>query len=193
MSLFVFNPFRASEELAPTQLRGQKMMSWLRVLLTPVKWLSDLFTEDYCLGSNAAYYDNAATYSLGDRVRWSDRGVYELRVTSSTGVDPTGETLSRTNWFNILKDYIGIDSRIVWNGQIIVFEEIINEFYGITSAPFIYCYETPNGSASTGLAVFIPVAFWTTLGTTNAQRQASVYGFAKNYVLGTYTFIATPY
>src|SRR5688572_14071449 len=121
MSLFVFNPYRISEELTPSQLRGNKMMAWLRVLLRPFKRDSDIF-KMYCKGVDYADYDNGATYSKGDRVVHGDGGVYELRVASSTGVYPTGETLSATNWRKILENFIGADERVRYNGQLIVFE-----------------------------------------------------------------------
>jgi len=192
MSLFEFNPFRASEELTPSQLRGSKMMAWLRVLLRPMKWLSDLFTEDFILGTNSEYYDNAKTYVKGNRVIWEDRGVYELKVSSSVGVNPTGETLSAINWFKILNDFIGIDEIYKTTGQLIVAEYTINRWFNITSAPYIY-FEELTGTPQTTLICYVPILKVTNLGDTSNAQLSALRRFTDRCFLGNIVVSITTY
>ena len=193
MSLFKFNPFRTSEELIPAQLRSDKLIAFVRVLLRPVKWLSSLFLDDYCKGSNAPTYNNATTYTMYDRVKWYDKGLYELRVSSSVGVHPTGDTLSKTNWLKVLDCWIGADERVRWNSQRIVFEYAINKWFDVTSAPYIYLGTIPLGATNVTVEINIPTAVWTALGSTNTARDNVVIQFAKRYTPSGYIISVLPY
>lgn len=184
MSLFIFNVFRTGEELTPPPLRQPKLTQWLRVLLRPIQWLSDLFNEDYLQGVNYDNYDNSTAYVIYDRVIWKDFGVYELRVNTSTGVLPTGSALSSTNWIKVLDNFVGLNDRVKFNGQIIVFEAAINKQFQITSAPFIYLEPITVGASQTFVTIFVPIAVYNTLAPNNTARTNRVREFAEKYTLG---------
>lgn len=181
MSLYTYNPFRASEELTPHQLRQNKMMAWLRVLLRPTKYLTDIFKK-YREGANYDLYDNATNYTKGDRVVWNDYAVYEARV-ATVGVYPTGASLSSTNWRKILDSFIGADERVRYNGQLIIFEYAINRAFRVTAPPYIYVESMAVGVSQTFVRIKVPVAVYTALGPNNTARTARVEGFAEKYTL----------
>lgn len=193
MSLFVFNPFRISEELTPPAIRKVKMMAWLRVLIRPIKYVSDLFFNDFCKGANYADYNNATVYIKYDRVVWSDLAVYELKVSTSTGVNPTGDSLSSTNWRKIQDYFIGVDERVRFNGQLIVFEYAINKHFRVTSAPYIYVGDFPHGATNINVELNVPIAVWTALGPNATSRNNRLIQFAQQYTLGGYSHSVVTY
>jgi hypothetical protein len=182
MSLFSFNPFRSSEELTPTQLREAKMMAWLRTLLRPMKYMTDLFLDDYCKGSNAPAYNSGTAYVKYDRVRFTNQGVYELKVATSTGVAPEANSLSKTNWNKVLNNFIGADERVRYNCQLIVFEYALNRWFNITAAPYAYVSYVGAGTMGTNYTdLYFPLAVYNTLGLTNVERFDNVNDFFKIY------------
>jgi len=193
MSLFYFNVFRTGEELTPPPLRQPKFTQWMRVLLRPIQWLSDLFNDDYLQGASYLEYDNSTAYVIYDRVIWQDRGVYELRVATSTGVKPTGNALSSTNWIKILDNFIGLNERMKYNGQLIVFEYAINKWFMIDSAPYIYCSPVTPPATQVFVEIKVPNAVYTTLGDNNTARDNRVREFAAKYTLGGINIQITPY
>jgi hypothetical protein len=186
MSLFVFNPFRASEELLPSVLRKPKQIAWLRVLLTPLKYICDLLLKDYFDGVVYNSYNNATTYYKYQRITWTDNGVYELRVTSSVGVLPTGSSLSATNWRKILDTYIGLNERVKYNSQIIILEHAINKHFKVTAPPYIYFQIVPTGATSITCAAKVPLALFNSLGANNVERQNRVLNFTRKYTIAGY-------
>lgn len=184
MSIYAFDPFRASEELTPPQLRQPKMLAWLRTLLRPLKWVSDLFLDDYCKGSNYGLWDGAVTYVKYDRVQWYDDGVYECRVSSSLNIKPTGHSQSKTDWIKILDDFIGVDEKIKYNGQLIVLEYALNRRFGMTAPPYAYFDAVSPPTPMPTLTINFPVAVYANLGPTNAARKARVLEFVYKYSIG---------
>lgn len=193
MSLFVFNPFRRGEEITPNELRSKTVTAFVRVLLRPLAWCADLFFYDFCKGTNALRYDNAVTYKKFERVIWKDGAVYELKVVASAGVKPTGDALSYDRWKKVLNNFIGIDERIKYNGQIIVFVEAINKHFNITSAPYIYVDTIPQGAFSIFVEIWVPNAVWNTLGNNPTAKDNVVSAFAVNYILGDHAIVVSNY
>ena len=186
MSLFVFNPFRASEELLPSVLRKPKQIAWLRVLLTPLKYICDLLLKDYFNGVNFNSYNNATTYSKYDRITWTDNGVYELKVTSSVGVLPTGSALSATNWRKILNTYIGLNERVKYNSQIIILEYAINKHFKVSAPPYIYFVQIPTGASAILCEAKVPIALYNSLGANGVERTNRVNNFTRKYTIAGY-------
>ena len=181
MSLFVYNPLRISEELTPPQLRRPAFINWLRVLLRPIKWLADNFNNDYVKGSSAPDYNNATTYTKYDRVVWKDFGVYELRVSTSSGVSPTGDYLSPTNWYKIQDNFLGVNERARTNGQLIVLAYIMNKQFRVTSAPYIY-FQIVNTPPAQYFQVYVPLATYNALGANNTARTNRINNYIIKYL-----------
>jgi hypothetical protein len=193
MGLFELNPFRKTEELTPSELRQPRMTAWLRVLMRPTKYITDLFLTDYCKGANYPYYDNSTTYIKNDRVIWSNYCVYELKVATSTGVDPTGEALSTTNWRKVLNDFLGVDEKVRYNGQLIVFEYALNRRFRVSAPPYIYCVQVTPPTGQLFVEIMVPAAVYAALGTNNTARDNRIKEFAFKYTLAGRDITVTPY
>jgi len=129
MSIYTLNFYVIGESLIPPKLRNIKLKSWLTVLLTP---LSDYYQRSfmkYKEGDNAADYSGSTTYFFSDRVRYTDKSIYECIVTTSTGVDP----YSTTNWVKLNNIFIACDERIKYSSQKILFEYALNNFFNTAS------------------------------------------------------------
>lgn len=125
MSIYQIDTSYVSEQLTPPKLRGVKILAWLKVLLKPISILFDINFLEYKIGSTESDYNNATTYSFGSRVRYIDKSIYELIVSSSVGVNPS----STTNWIKINDIFIGCDERIKYNSQKLLFEYALNKFF----------------------------------------------------------------
>lgn len=193
MSLFILNVFRRGEDLTPPKLRSETITSLVRVVLKPLDYCSKLFFNSFCGGSTAPRYDNSIAYSKVDRVIWQDGSVYELVVTSSTGVKPTGDSLSKKNWLKVQENFIGIDERVRYNGQRIVFEYAINKWFNVTASPYIYLGTVPNGSTSLTCEIYVPIAVWTALGNNTPSRDNRIKSFAIKYVPAGYIITILTY
>lgn len=191
--MIVFNPFRVSEELIPAVIRTPKHVAWLRVLLRPLKTLTDKFLIDYCQGITASAYNGATAYVYLDRVTWTDLAVYELIVSTSTGVDPTGNALSSTNWRKIQMSAIGADDRVKVNGQLIKLTYAVNQHYGVTSNPYIYFTAITPGVYSSVLTVHVPIAVFNTMGPDIISRGNNISRYLKLYVPAEFTYNITTY
>lgn len=195
MSAYDYNVFRVSEELLPPQIRRPKMLAWLRVILNPLSRLKDLFRRGYLEGSLSEDYDNAATYLKYEQVVLEDFYVYELKVTSSVGVAPTGDTLSETNWRRVLTNHIGADERVWYNNQIIILEYALNKYFRNPSpADQIYLtVHSPWTAGTTAFTVNVPVALHTSLGGSSTARNNRVRAFVDQYNNPAYIYAISTY
>jgi hypothetical protein len=116
----------------PPILRTPKFLAWIYVIVKPVQKLWQLVFEDYAVGSAYLDYSNVTTYSLGDKVRWDDKSIYELITSASLGNNPT-DTI---NWVKINDLFIGVNERIKYSAQKLLFEYALNRFF-ITSGIYI--------------------------------------------------------
>lgn len=135
-------------------------------------------------------YSGATSYTPGNRVIFTDKGVYE-NIKASTGVAPSGEDLSPTHWRQIQKYYLGVTERSQYNGQIIAFIKAINDWFGVTSAPYIYLVN--NNNIGSGYAFFFPLAVYNSLGPTNTDRDNVILKFTDRYTCAGITYNITTY
>ena len=69
---------QAGNLLTPPSKRNSVWLAFLNACLYPVQWLHDLVFNDYANGSGAFAYSVTNTYTVGNRAKWVDFGVYEL-------------------------------------------------------------------------------------------------------------------
>lgn len=112
------------KQLLPPVLRNSRVIAWGAVLLQPIQWLHDFIFGEYSDGAVYNTYSNATAYVIGDKVIYTDRGVYEC-ITNTTGNLPTNATY----WKLVNNNYIGIRERIVYNSQKILFEYALNRWF----------------------------------------------------------------
>lgn len=124
MSIYDIDYDAKVNELSPPDKREAKSMAWLRALVTPIQWLRDKFLGDYRSGTSAAQW-SAGTYSEGDIVIYK-QVVYQSLIDSNTS------TPSEPNWAVYLPSFIGVDSRVLYNGIYLVLTYALNQYYGTT-------------------------------------------------------------
>lgn len=109
--------------------RTPKHIAWLTVLLSPFKWVVDLWQDDYLAGASYSAYDAGTTYDKGDRVQY-EYGIYESVVGSNTG-----QSIDDTDyWLKVQDDFIGLDTRRYFNSTKLMLEYALNTRYGTTFA-----------------------------------------------------------
>jgi len=182
MSIYQIDTTYVGEQLTPPKLRGVKLLAWLQVLLKPLSALFDISFLGYKTGSLDSDYNSGTTYSFGNRVRYTDKSVYELIVSTSTGVDPT----NITNWIKVNDVFIGCDERVKYNAQKLLFEYALNKFFLVPSGGSqIYIqnqttFVTPFVMGNSGaLSSSMPL---------NSINQINFLGNSYTYTSGTYDY-----
>ena len=132
MAIYDYNSNTVAEQLSPPTLRVSKFLAWLYVLAKPIQNLHDLIFSDYKVGNVYYNYSNVATYGFSDRVRWTDKAIYECIVSTSLGNLPS----NTTKWVKVNDAFIGTDERVKYSAQRIIFESALNTFF-ITSGIYI--------------------------------------------------------
>jgi hypothetical protein len=78
-------------------------------------------------GNAAALYNGATAYAVGNQVKYTDKAIYQCWVAS------TGNLPTNTNyWFKIQDKFVGIEPRMKYNAQHLLFEWALNEWFGTT-------------------------------------------------------------
>lgn len=182
MSIYQIDTTYVSEQLTPPKLRGVKLLAWLQMLLKPLSILFDINFLGYKLGSSDSDYSGATTYTFGNRVRYTDKSIYELIVSTSTGIDPT----NTTNWIKINDVFIGCDERVKYNAQKLLFEYALNKFFLVPIVGSqiyidnVTTFVTPFVMGNTGT--------YSSSMPTNSINQINFLGNAYNYTSGSYDY-----
>lgn len=139
MSLFELDTDYVSEQLTPPKLRKDKQLSWLKVLLSPLDRLFNIDFKDYTLGAVYDAFDISTPYVISDRVIWTDKRIYEC-IAPSLGFLPSDTTY----WLLIQDNFIGVDERIKYNSQKLLFEYALNRFFLVDVLPADQIFITNN-------------------------------------------------
>lgn len=190
MSIYTYTADFVSERITPPLLRLAKHLAWIRTFTAGLKWNSERFTK-FIESDSALDYDNGATYSPGTTCRWTDNAIY-FNVNKASiivsGIKPRGSSLSDSVWVKVQDNYIGIDERMKYTGQLITLQYALNRLFRIESSPFLYI---ENGSTSE-IKIYVPLAVYTTLGATNTGRDQAVVSMAeKHCASGTFITVAS--
>jgi hypothetical protein len=121
MSLFNINFINKIIELLPPDKREVKELAWVKSLGSPIQYLKGKFINDYKEGSD---YPNwvAGSYGKGDIVVYK-KVLYESNVDGNTDTPPSSK------WNRYLDSFIGSDDRVKYNGQKVVLEYALNQYY----------------------------------------------------------------
>ncbi|CAB4126203.1 hypothetical protein UFOVP153_45 [uncultured Caudovirales phage] len=119
MGLYNINFNNKIIELLPPDKRKGVLVRWLQSLISPIQYLRDKILGDYKEGSDYAQWI-AGTYAKGARVVYK-QVVYESLVDSNTAQPPS------QNWATYLPSFMGVDKRILFNGQKLVMEYALNQ------------------------------------------------------------------
>lgn len=179
-----------TENLITPTKRKPTTLDFMGSIAENLQYLRDNFLGDYRLGSAYPAYSGGTAYVPYDRVQWTDMGVYE-NIVASTGVDPSGMAASVATWRKLQDNYLGVNTRVQYNGQIIIFLSAVNAWFGVTVAPLIYLVN--NNSAGLGFTLFVPVAVYNALGATNPDRERRFREFSDKYAVAGLVYQITTY
>lgn len=138
MSLVEVNDINYVEEkLIPPLLRTPIRLDWLKTLTAPIqKKYNDIYSiESFVRSFSVSKWSVLTAYTVGVRVRYGV-AVWECLI-ANTGVDPTSDTVT---WFQIAQDFVGVDERIKFSSQHMVFQYVLNRYLNTTAytVPKIY-------------------------------------------------------
>lgn len=137
MSFYDFDTNIVGPQLMPPELRKSKHLAWIRVILSPVQYLRDLFFNLFIGGQVYPIYGAFTPYNRGDRVTNYDKAVYECLINGTvSGLSgPSGDPA----WMKVVELFIGVDERVLYSSQIIVLEYALNKYFLVQPAdPQIY-------------------------------------------------------
>lgn len=167
------------KELLPPKKRLLNWLAWINSLAAALQSVHSYFFIIYKTGSSAPVWDNATTFFKGVQVVYFDNGVYECLQTNSATVP----NLYPDYWYKITDNYIGVDERLKYNSQIIIYEYALNKWFR-------------NIGATNQIYVVNNVTYGTAflLGNTGQYSSSlpNTYWFAANALGNTYT-VSTPY
>lgn len=112
---------KAALQLLPADKRVSGMWAWVKALFAPLQYLHDLLFQSYKIGSTATAYASG-TYAKGDRVIYQ-HAVYESLIGSNTTLPISA------SWTKVQDNYIGVDERLQYNCQKLVFEYALNKWF----------------------------------------------------------------
>lgn len=130
MSLYDIDFNQQGRLLLPPKKRKPKMLAWIYALFKPLQWNRDRFFNVFT-GSDFTLqpFDSGNSYSYGDMTIWPDNSVYEcLNPTPESG-STSSPALKPDNWYKLQDCFIGVDERLTFNSQIIVFEYALNRWF----------------------------------------------------------------
>ena len=135
----------------PPKKRLPIYKAWTKTLLNPLQVLYNTMFGTFQYGNAAAIWSGATAYAVGDQVKYTDKSIYQCWVANTNNI-PTDTTY----WFKIQDKFVGIEPRMKYNAQHLLFEWALNEWFGTTfvntpSASDIYI--DPNNASDAVLYV----------------------------------------
>ena len=130
MSIYDLNYYQKAYEAMPVNKRLPIYKGWLYSLIYPMVWLRNVVFDLYKSGLTYSEY-TAGTYSKGDRVYYA-KSIYESLIDSNTDAPTTD------NWLKIVDNFIGVDERILFRSEKIVFEYALNKWFNTDSEPCVW-------------------------------------------------------
>jgi hypothetical protein len=118
---------KVAPQMLPPDKRFTKTVTWVKILLSPLQYLRDIWFGSYRTGSNAAAWVNSTPYAKYALVKYSNKIIYESLVNNNTAL-PTDVNYWRVAQLN----FIGLSERILYNGQKLVLEYALNKWFGTT-------------------------------------------------------------
>lgn len=112
-------------EHLPVDKRVEPNISIGKSLLSGLQWLRDLYLGDYKTGAVVPNY-SSGTYFFGNKVIYN-KAVY-LCIVEFTNNPPTDSY----SWQQIQQNFLGVDERVLYNGNKVVYEYALNRWFGTT-------------------------------------------------------------
>lgn len=123
-TIYDLNTDQQVVELLPPDKRTKTTVAWLQAALrSTIQFLRDALLDRYRNGSTDSAYA-AGIYALGAFVQYQ-KGVYVSIIPDNTDA-PT----VTTSWYKVQDNFIGLNERILYNGEKIVMEYALNRWFG---------------------------------------------------------------
>lgn len=136
MSIYDYNANEEAEKLTPPNKRKPNNLATLSVLVYYVQYLHDLFFDSYADGNSSLDWVSGASYSYGDRVRYIDNKIYELKTLAGISGLTDPPSVDVFNWILVLNNWVGVRERSKYNSQRMVFEYALNKWFKTTFRQF---------------------------------------------------------
>jgi hypothetical protein len=114
--------------MLPPLKRVSKFLAFGYILVKPLQWLRDVFFDSYAGALTYSDWDISTSYSIGDKVKYTDYCSYISLTNSNLGNVPT----DTVNWYLISNDYVGLRQRSNFTGQKLLLEYALNKHYSTT-------------------------------------------------------------
>lgn len=178
MGLFDINYNTKTIELSPPDKRSKVSIGFLRAFVAPIQYLMDKLLGAYRTGSNLFQWQPNTFYNTGDKII-SKQVVYEAINLNYNDMPPS------PNWSLYLPSFIGVDERVLFNGQKLVLEYALNKrFFGNFRQPTTPLYPHVSDIYITNLDSFLSgFRVGQTIGSTVAQHDIATY---SAWVAGAY-------
>lgn len=127
--------------------RKTKFSAFLHSLVYPLQRLHDFFFDYYVAGGTYTDFNVLTTYNFGDRVIWDDKCIYEASYVDTTGIPQSFNGIYPNNtafWIKVNDTFIGVDERVKYNSQKLLFEYALNRFFRVAALPADQIYITNN-------------------------------------------------
>ena len=111
-------------QMLPPDKRFTRSVAWIKILLSPLQYLRDLWFGSFRTGSTAPQWVNTSPYPKSAQVKYN-KIVYESLVDNNSDVPTTVAT-----WRVVQFNFIGMEERILYNGQALVLEYAMNKWFG---------------------------------------------------------------
>ena len=130
MGLYDVNYYLKTVEAMPVNKRKPRYITWLFSLVSPLVWLRNVVFDVYKAGNSYPKY-TAGIYSKGERVYYA-KSIYESLIDSNTDA-PTVNT-----WLKISDNFIGVNERVLFRSEKIVFEYALNKWFNTDAEPCVW-------------------------------------------------------
>jgi hypothetical protein len=136
MSIYSYDNKIVAEQIAPPTLRQSKFLAWLYVITKPVQSLWDFAfngykdgsTFDYDLDDTFLFFPIGFVFTKGDVIKYS-KGIYVcIETFSFTG------TIDLTKFNKLQDNFLGVEERIKYNSQKILFEYAMNTWFSVPNS-----------------------------------------------------------
>ena len=178
-TIYDINFNNAAPSLLPPDKRFSKQVQWVRMLLSPLQYLRDLWFGSYRTGSVAPTWVNSAPYPKYAQVKYAvNNQVYESLINANNAIPTVA-----TSWQVVQTNFIGLSERVLYNGQKVVLEYAMNKWFGTT-------FRQPNAQSDIYITnASVPIAFFRIGGLESNSSSVSAI-LSSEFVINAYTFTA---
>ena len=133
--------------------RLPKYSAWLNALTTPIQQAWQNLFVDYKTGSTYSDFNVLTAYFIGDIVIWTDKCVYMASYVNANGISEGFSGVFPNNtvfWTKVNENFIGVDERVKYNSQRLLFEYALNRFFRTSGIYIENNFVTPTNVFAMG-------------------------------------------